>query len=114
MFKPTMSNPTNNKPTNDRPMTRIVTIAALAAALGAVAAVPAQAQYYGGYLNQPPRNYGPPSYVPPPPIANPPSYVRPRVTVTPPSYGYGSGAYWDYRHYGDPTTRDSLATCAYC
>jgi hypothetical protein len=36
------------------------------------------------------------------------------VVVTPPSYGYGSGAYYDYRHFGDPTTRDSLATCAYC
>jgi hypothetical protein len=116
MFKPTMCKSANNKPTNDSPMRRIVTIAAMAAglsALAALAAAPAQAQYYGGYLNQP-RSYGPPSYVPPPPIANPPSYVRPRVTVTPPRYGYGSGAYWDYRHYGDPTTQDSLLTCAYC
>lgn len=95
-------------------MRKIVTLAT-AAALGAVAmAAPnaAQAQYYGGYLNQP-RGYGTPSYAPPPP---PPAYVpsRPRVVVTPPSYGYGSGAYYDYRKFGDPSTQDSLMTCAYC
>lgn len=94
-------------------MRQIVTIAT-AAALGAIAMTApnaAQAQYYGGYLNQP-RGYGTPYYAPPPPP--PPVYSRPRVVVTPPSYGYGSGAYYDYRHFGDPTTRDSLATCAYC
>lgn len=88
-------------------MHRIVTFAVTAAALGAVAmAAPdtAQAQYYGGYMNQP-RAYAPP--------AAPPVY-RPRVVVTPPSYGYGSNAYTDYRHFGDPTTQDSLLTCAYC
>ena len=93
-------------------MRKIVTIATAAAALGAIAmAAPnaAQAQYYGGYLNQP-RGYGTPSYAPPPP----PAYTRPRVTVTPPSYGYGSGAYYDYRKFGDPTTQDSLMTCSYC
>lgn len=94
-------------------MRKIVTIAVTAAAFGAAIAAPnaAQAQYYGGYLNQP-RAYAPPSYAPPPPP--PPVYSRPRVVVTPPSYGYGSGTYYDYRHFGDPTTRDSLATCAYC
>jgi hypothetical protein len=95
-------------------MRKIATIATAAAALGALAmAAPnaAQAQYYGGYLNQP-RGYGTPSYAPPPPPAYIPS--RPRVVVTPPSYGYGSGAYYDYRKFGDPTTQDSLMTCAYC
>jgi hypothetical protein len=94
-------------------MRRIVTIAATAVSLAA-AATTAQAQYYGSYLNQP-RSYAPPAYVPPPPVYTaPPAYTRPRVVVTPPSYGYGSGGYYDYRQYGDPTTRDSLATCAYC
>jgi hypothetical protein len=95
-------------------MRKIVTIAITAAAFGAIAmAAPnvAQAQYYGGYLNQP-RGYGTPSYAPPPPPA--PVYSRPRVVVTPPSYGYGSAAYTDYRKFGDPTTQDSLMTCAYC
>ncbi len=95
-------------------MRKIVTIAITAAAFGAAVAAPtaSQAQYYGSYMNQP-RGYGTPYYAPPPP---PPAYVpsRPRVVVTPPSYGYGSGAYYDYRKFGDPTTRDSLATCAYC
>lgn len=96
-------------------MRRLLTIAA-AATLGAIAAAtPARAQtsYYGSYINQP-RGYAPPSYVPPPPTYAAPTYARPRVTVTPPSYGRGSGAYWDYRHFGDPSTRDSLDTCAYC
>jgi|GEM_PF-3457350 len=94
-------------------MRKIVTIALTAAAFGAAMAMPqvAQAQYYGGYLNQP-RGYGTPNYAPPPPP--PPVYSRPRVVVTPPSYGYGSGAYYDYRKFGDPTTQDSLTTCAYC
>jgi len=94
-------------------MRKLVTILAGAAALGATAvAAPtaAQAQYYGGYITQQPyfapRAYAPPAYAPP-------AYARPRVYVTP-SYGYGSGAYDDYRKFGDPTTRDSLATCAYC
>jgi len=98
-------------------MIRIISVTAAVAALGLTAiAAPtaAQAQYYGSYLNQP-RSYGTPYYVPPPPPAyTAPAYTRPRVVVTPPTYGYGSGAYFDYRHYGDPTTRDSLATCAYC
>jgi len=96
-------------------MRKIPTILAATAALGAIAlAAPtgAQAQYYGAYINQP-RAYVPPAYAPPPVYA-PPAYDRPRVVVTPPSYGYGSGAYYDYRKFGDPTTRDSLATCAYC
>ena len=96
-------------------MRTIVTIAVTAAALGAAIASPAtaQAQYYGSYINQP-RTYGTPSYAPPPPpVYTAPAYPRPRVTVTPP-YGYGSGAYYDYRRFGDPTTRDSLDTCAYC
>ena len=96
-------------------MHKIVTFAVTAAALGAIAmAAPgtAQAQYYGGYMNQP-RAYAPPAYTPPPVFAAPPVY-RPRVVVTPPSYGYGSNAYTDYRHFGDPTTQDSLLTCAYC
>jgi hypothetical protein len=96
-------------------MRKIVTIALSAAALAAIgmaASTAAKAQYYGGYLNQP-RAYAPPAYVPPPP---PPAYVRPRVTVTP-GYvtpGYNSNAYTDYRHFGDPSTRDALDTCAYC
>ncbi len=97
-------------------MRKLVTIAAAAVTLGSVAAaVPtaAQAQYYGSYINQP-RGYGQPYYAPPPPAYTAPTYSRPRVVVTPPSYGYGSGAFTDYRHFGDPTTRDSLATCAYC
>jgi hypothetical protein len=96
-------------------MRKIVTIAT-AAALGAIAiAAPnaAQAQYYGSYLNQP-RGYGTPSYAPPPPPPAAYAPSRPRVVVTPPSYGYGSGAYYDYRKFGDPTTQDSLMTCAYC
>lgn len=95
-------------------MRKVVTILAGAATLAALAiAAPtaAQAQYYGGYITQQPyfapRAYAPPAYTPP-------VYSRPHVTVTPPSYGYGSGAYYDYRRFGDPTTRDSLATCAYC
>jgi hypothetical protein len=82
-------------------MRKIVTIATTAAAFGAFAmAVPAaaQTQYYGSYLNQP-RSYAPPAY------------ARPNVYVAP---GYGNRAYTDYRHYGDPTTRDSLLTCSYC
>ncbi|MGE3987130.1 hypothetical protein [Pseudorhodoplanes sp.] len=97
-------------------MRKIVAIAAAGMTLGLIATATldaAQAQYYGGYLNQP-RSYAPPSYVPPPPAYAPPAYSRPRVVVTPPSYGYGSGAYFDYRHFGDPTTQDSLLTCAYC
>lgn len=88
-------------------MRKIVTIAATAAALGAIATA-AQAQYYGGYVNQP-RSYAP-AYVPPPAYA-PPVYSRPRVYVTP---GYRGNAYTDYRHFGDPSTRDALDTCAYC
>lgn len=95
-------------------MGKVVTMAAAAFALGvAASAVPtgAQAQYYyGGYVNQP-RAYAPPAYVPPPVYAAPPVY-RPRVVVTP-DY-YRGNAYTDYRHFGDPTTRDALATCAYC
>jgi hypothetical protein len=90
-------------------------IAAAAAVFGIIAAATpssAQTPYYGSYLNQP-RSYAPPAYAPPP-VPPPPVYTRPRVVVTPPSYGYGSGAYYDYRHFGDPTTRDSLNTCAYC
>jgi hypothetical protein len=75
------------------------------------AAAPVQAQYYGSYINQP-RGYAPPVYAPPPVYAAPPVY-RPRVVVTPGYYNNGA-AYTDYRHFGDPTTRDSLATCAYC
>ena len=95
-------------------MNKIVTFAVTAAALGAIAmAAPstAQAQYYGGYVNQP-GAYAP-AYAPPPVFAAPPVY-RPRVVVTPPSYGYVSNAYTDYRHFGDPSTRDALDTCAYC
>ena len=98
-----------------RQMHKIVTFAVGAAALGAIAiAAPgsAQAQYYGSYMNQP-RAYAPPAYAPPPVYAAPPVY-RPRVVVTPPSYGYGSNAYTDYRHFGDPSSRDALDTCAYC
>jgi hypothetical protein len=75
----------------------------------AVSAIPtsAQAQYYGGYGYQP-RAYAP-AYVPPPAYA-PPVY-RPRVYVTP---DYRGNAYTDYRHFGDPSSRDALATCAYC
>ena len=98
-------------------MRKKVTILAASAMLGAVfMAAPndARAQYYGSYINQP-RSYATPSYAPPPPPAYaPPAYARPRVVVTPPSYGYGSGAYYDYRHFGDPTTQDSLLTCSYC
>lgn len=93
-------------------MRKFVTIASIAVSLAVEAATAAQAQYYGSYLNQP-RSYAPPAYAPPPVYAAP-VYTRPRVVVTPPSYGYGSGAYYDYRYFGDPTTRDSLATCAYC
>jgi hypothetical protein len=99
-------------------MRKIVTLATIAAAFIAMAApAAAQTAYYGSYLNQP-RSYGTPSYAPPPP---PPAYIppppppvsaRPGITVTRP--GYGSGAYYDYRHFGDPTTRDSLLTCSYC
>jgi hypothetical protein len=95
-------------------MRKIVVIASAAAVSGAIALAgptAAQAQYYGGYINQP-RGYATPSYAPPPPP--PPVYSRPRVVVTPPSYGYGSGAYYDYRKFGDPTTQDSLLTCSYC
>lgn len=95
-------------------MHKVVLIAAAAVSLGvATSAVPtaAQAQYYGGYINQP-RAYAPPAYTPPPVFAAP--VYRPRVVVTPPSYGYGSNAYTDYRHFGDPSSRDALATCAYC
>jgi hypothetical protein len=100
--------------TQGRVMRKIVTIAAIAVSFGTIAVAgptAAQAQYYGGYLNQP-RSYAPPAYVPPPPVyAAPPVYTRPRVIVTP---SYNGGGYYDYRQYGDPTTRDSLATCAYC
>lgn len=85
-------------------MRKAVTILAATAALGAVAVTAttgAQAQYYGGYA---PRYYAPPVYAAP--------VYRPRVYVTP-GYGYGGG-YSDYRRFGDPSTRDSLATCAYC
>jgi hypothetical protein len=95
-------------------MRKVVVIPAAAAALIAVAVtVPtgAQAQYYGSYINQP-RYYAPPAYAPPPVYVAPPVY-RPRVVVTPGYYNNGA-AYTDYRHFGDPTTRDSLATCAYC
>jgi hypothetical protein len=91
-------------------MRKIVTFAVTAAALGAIAMAAtntAQAQYYGGYVNQP-RAYAP-AYVPPPAYA-PPVY-RPRVYVTP---DYRGNAYTDYRHFGDPSSRDALATCAYC
>jgi hypothetical protein len=80
--------------------------AAIFGAIAMAAPAAAQTQYYGSYLNQP-RNYGPPSYVPPPP----PAYTRPNVYVAP---GYGNRAYYDYRHFGDPTTQDSLMTCSYC
>ena len=92
-------------------MRKVVTILAGAATFGALAvAAPsdAQAQYYGGYATQQPY-YAPRAYAPPP--YAPPAYVRPRVYVTP---GYYGGGYYDYRRFGDPTTRDSLATCAYC
>jgi opacity protein-like surface antigen len=94
-------------------MRKFAMIAASAAALGAAIAAPtvAQAQYYGSYVNQP-RGYAPPPVYAPPP----PAYYRPRVVVTP-GYvtpRYESNAYTDYRHFGDPTTRDALATCAYC
>jgi hypothetical protein len=59
-------------------------------------------------MNQP-RAYAPPAYVPPPAYA-PPVY-RPRVYVTP---DYRGNAYTDYRHFGDPSSRDALDTCAYC
>ncbi len=87
----------------------MVTTAALMLGVAA-SAIPtsAQAQYYGSYMNQP-RAYAPPAYVPPPAYA-PPVY-RPRVTVTP---NYRGNAYTDYRHFGDPSTRDALDTCAYC
>jgi hypothetical protein len=80
-----------------------------AAIADAVAAAPyaQQVQNYGNYgyrtLQQPyaqPQPYTPPTFNLPPP-----TYVAPR---------YNSNAYWDYRHYGDPTTRDSLNTCSYC
>lgn len=92
-------------------MRKTITIAATAMTLGAIV-TPAAAQtpYYGSYINQP-RGYAPPAYVPPPPVYAPPAYARPRVYVMP---RYESNAYTDYRHFGDPTTRDSLATCAYC
>ena len=89
-------------------MRKILTITVTAAIFSATAmAAPAaaQTQYYGSYLNQP-RSYGP-SYAPPPP----PAYTRPNVYVEP---GYGNRAYYDYRHFGDPTTQDSLLTCSYC
>lgn len=89
-------------------MRKIVTIATTATAFFAMAAAAAaQNQYYGGYLNQP-RSYRSPSYAPPPAYAAP---ARPGIYVSP---GYGSNAYFDYRHYGDPTTQDSLLTCSYC
>jgi hypothetical protein len=93
-------------------MHKVVMIAAAAVSLGvAASAIPtvAQAQYYGGYINQP-RAYAPPAYAPPPVFAAPPVY-RPRVTVTP---DYRGNAYTDYRHFGDPSSRDALDTCAYC
>lgn len=84
-----------------------------AAIADAVAAMPAAqtVQNYGNYgyrtLQQPyaqPQPYTPPAFNLPPP-----TYVAPRTTP------YFGGAYYDdYRKYGDPTTRDSLATCAYC
>jgi hypothetical protein len=92
-------------------MHKVVLIAAAAVSLGvATSAVPtaAQAQYYGGYINQP-RAYAPPAYTPPPVFAAP--VYRPRVTVMP---DYRGNAYTDYRHFGDPSTRDALDTCAYC
>jgi hypothetical protein len=90
-------------------MRRIVLVATTVAAFIAMAAsAVAQTAYYGSYLNQP-RAYAPP---PPPTYTPPPAPARPGITVTPP--GYGSGAWYDYRHFGDPTTRDSLLTCSYC
>jgi hypothetical protein len=92
-------------------MRKVVTILAATAALGAIgiaAPTGAQAQYYGGYITQQPY-FAPRAYAPP--VYTAPAYARPHVYVTP---GYGSGAYADYRRFGDPTTRDSLATCAYC
>ena len=89
-----------------RKILMITAIAAIFSAIAMAAPAAAQTQYYGSYLNQP-RSYGPPSYAPPPP----PAYTRPGVYVRP---GYGSGAYYDYRHFGDPTTQDSLLTCSYC
>lgn len=92
-----------------RKISTITITAALFAASAMAAPAAAQSQYYGSYLNQP-RSYAPPAYVPPP-AYSPPAYTRPGVYVTP---GYGNRAYYDYRHYGDPTTQDSLLTCSYC
>jgi hypothetical protein len=47
----------------------------------------------------------------PQPACAPSAYARPHVYVAP---GYGNRAYTDYRHYGEPTTQDSLLTCSYC
>lgn len=67
----------------------ILAIAAFASLAFVGLAVPntAEAQYYGGG-----------------------SYYRPYYA---PRYYYGGG-YYDYRRYGNPSSRDALNTCAYC
>ena len=94
-------------------MRRLLLASAAIAGVVALAPTGAQAQYnpggYSGTLSNPTRVYVTPGgYAASPP---PPAPARP-FFYNPP--GYRSGAYYDYRHFGDPTTQDSLMTCAYC
>lgn len=71
---------------------RITILAGAAALVAGFAALPAQAQYYGGqYYNPnlppPPPGYGPPGYRPPPPPYAEPRRYGPPPYAGPPGYG---------------------------